>query len=187
MVLAVEDVRPGERDADRPDEVAKTRLAAAFDRHQARLFRLARRLAGSHEAARDLVQEAFLRVAARPGGLPADLDSEEAWLVRVLVNVARNEWRVGRGRRNLEARHLQEAMTRPAASPEAEVVARRTVWQAMEQLPPRRRAVVVLHELEGVPAARIAELLGVSAVTVRWHLAAGRRHLARIIKPGKTS
>jgi RNA polymerase sigma-70 factor (ECF subfamily) len=164
-----------------PRDTSNDWLAALFDRHHERLFRLARRLAGSHDEARDLVQDTFLRIAARDGGFPAGLRSEEAWLVRVLVNVARNEWRKQRGRRVLEAQHLRETLTAAPALPDSAALAKRTIWQAMRQLPPRRRAAIVLYELEGATVARIAELLGVSAITVRWYLAQGRRDLARII------
>ena len=169
---------------ERPDEAAAVRLSDLFDRHQARLFRLARRLASSHDDARDLVQETFLRVAARRNGVPDDVQSEEAWLVRVLINVARNEWRKRRGRLALEAVHLDETTPPSPGSPEAAAMARQAVWRALTQLPPRRRAMIVLYELEGIPVARIAQLLGVSAVTVRWNLAYGRRQLARLIEPG---
>jgi DNA-directed RNA polymerase specialized sigma24 family protein len=62
-------------------------------------------------------------------------------------------------------------------------VARATIWRALDALPPRRRAVVVLHELEELAIPAIASLLGISAITVRWHLSAGRRDLARILRP----
>jgi RNA polymerase sigma-70 factor (ECF subfamily) len=68
------------------------------------------------------------------------------------------------------------------ADHEAALIARTTVWRALEQLPPRRRAVVVLHELEGATVPAIAKLLGVTAVTVRWHLSRGRRELADVIR-----
>jgi RNA polymerase sigma-70 factor (ECF subfamily) len=157
------------------------RLAALFDAHHGRLYRLARRLAGSHDEARDLVQETFLRIASRAGGCPRDLRSEEAWLVSVMVNIARNTWRKQRGRRALDARHLRETTAAAPAPPESAVIAKHTIWQAMRQVPPRRRAALILYELEGVTVPRIAGLLGISAVTVRWHLAQGRRDLARII------
>lgn len=163
------------------------RLAALFDAHHQRLYRLARRLSGSIEEARDLVQETFLRIADRPGGIPAGVRSEEAWLVRVLVNVARNEWRKQQGRRRLEQRHLHEVTVAPPALPEAATVARRTIWDAMRQIPPRRRAALVLYELEGATVPHIAQLLGVSPITVRWYLAQGRRDLARIIDPKSTT
>ncbi len=49
-----------------------------------------------------------------------------------------------------------------------------------------RRAVVVLSELEGLDTHRVAQLLGVAVVTVRWHLAAGRRELGARLLPGNT-
>jgi DNA-directed RNA polymerase specialized sigma24 family protein len=69
---------------------------------------------------------------------------------------------------------------------ESALVARSVVWHALDALAPRRRAVVVLHELEGAPVGRIAALLGVTEVTVRWHLSMGRRQLARVIRGQET-
>ena len=40
---------------------------------------------------------------------------------------------------------------------------------------PGRRAIVVMHELEGLTPRAIASLLGLSALTVRWHLSMARR------------
>jgi len=39
-----------------------------------------------------------------------------------------------------------------------------------------------MRELEGLPIASIASLLGISAITVRWHLSVGRRELARFLE-----
>jgi len=62
------------------------------------------------------------------------------------------------------------------------------VQRALERLAPRRRAVVVLHDLEDASVGEIARLLGVTAVTVRWHLSRGRRELASVIgEQGRTS
>jgi RNA polymerase sigma factor (sigma-70 family) len=80
-----------------------------FDAHQARLYRLARRLAASPDDARDLVQETFLRVARSPRAVPAGERNEEAWLVRVLVNVCRDEWRRGATRRRYARDRAVEA------------------------------------------------------------------------------
>ncbi len=168
-------------------ETAGDRLAALFDLHHERLFRLARRLSGDREEARDLVQEAFLRAARRAGSLPADEAGGEAWLVRTLVNLCRD-----RHRRLLVRRRasLAEPGGEPRHDAEAAAVARATVRRALQLLPPRRRAVVALHELEGVPVAGVARLLGVTQVTVRWHLAAARRQLAALLvgdveRPGR--
>ena len=70
---------------------------------------------------------------------------------------------------------------RETRSPEEAVAARDAVHAALAQLPAKRRAVVVLRELEDRDTADIATLLGMSAVTVRWHLSQGRQQLRRIL------
>ncbi|HET7101845.1 MAG TPA: RNA polymerase sigma factor, partial [Terriglobia bacterium] len=151
--------------------------------HYDRLYRLARRLAPDADDAQDIVQETFLRAARSPRSIPAGARNEEAWLVRVLINIRRDQWR----KDSVRLRHQETAShgARHEASgghPEAGLVARAAVWQALDVLPPRRRAVVVMHELEELPVSNIASLLGISVITVRWHLSMGRRDLARALK-----
>jgi len=155
------------------------RLEELFDRHSQRLYRLARRLSATHDDARDLVQETYLRAAQKPTSVPAGMSSEEAWLVRVLINLCRDRWRQQAVRRRLTPPAFTAPRTTPSA--EAEFIARTTIWRALELLPPRRRAVLVMCELEGLPIPSVADTLGVNAVTVRWHLSRGRRELARVI------
>jgi RNA polymerase sigma-70 factor, ECF subfamily len=170
---------PAREALEPPVELGLERLASLFDAHQARLFRLARRLAADSEAARDLVQETFLRAARRPAAVPAGEPAGEAWLVRVLVNLARDRHR-RLAVRSRAARDLgREAGVSP--HPEPAVLARAAVQAALAHLSPRRRAVVVLVELEELPVAEVAKLLGIARVTVRWHLAGGRRELAAVL------
>lgn len=126
------------------------------------------------EEARDLVQEAFLRAARHPGSVPEEESRAEAWLVRVLVNLCRDRFR----RRKVRNRTAAAAPPpEPEANPEAAYVAGAEVRSALARLPPRRRAVIVLHELEDRPVREIARLLHIREVTVRWHLARARREL----------
>src|SRR5262245_40111800 len=125
------------------------RLASLFDEHYDRLYRLARRLVSNADDALDLVQETFLRAARSPRSVPVGKRNEEAWLVRVLVNIRRDQWR----RAAIRERY-RGAVPRVAqvSDPESALIARSIVWQALELLPPRRRAIVVMHELEAMPA-----------------------------------
>jgi RNA polymerase sigma-70 factor (ECF subfamily) len=164
-----------------PTMARRDRLTALFDAHYDRLYRLGRRLSANRDEALDLVQETFLRAARASGTIPAESPDEEAWLVRILVNIRRDQWRKA-GRRTRHAAEILEA--RPYdRGPEAGVIAKATVWRALERLTPRRRAVLIMHELEELDVRAIAATLGVSAVTVRWHLAVGRRELARLLDP----
>jgi RNA polymerase sigma-70 factor, ECF subfamily len=164
----------------RPDNAA-CRVGQLFDAHQQRLYGLARRLSRNAEDARDLVQETFLRAAQSARSIPAGAPHEEAWLVRVLINVCRDGWRRAAVRKRLEPLRAADARTQ-TPNHEDTFVAQTTIWRALERLPPRRRAAIVMYELEGATIPAIAKLLGVSPVTVRWHLSRGRRDLARVIQ-----
>ena len=164
--------------ADTPREAAGERLGRLFDQHQGRLYSLARRMSGSPDAACDLVQETFLRAARSAASIPDGVSHEEAWLVRVLVNICRDDWRKQAVRRRAVAEQIP--MIDPRAS-ESALIAKSTIWRALQALPARRRAILVLYEIEGEPIPGIARLLGVRPVTVRWHLSVGRRELAKAI------
>lgn len=166
--------------AERPRDDVTGRLGALFDTHHQRLYRLARRLSRSADDARDVVQETFLRAAQSPGSIPDGSSHEEAWLVRVLINICRDRWRRAAVRTRAHACEVTADVS--GDNPESAVLARTAVWRALDLLPPRRRAAIVMYELEGATIPAIAKLLGVSPVTVRWHLSRGRRELAKVLK-----
>jgi RNA polymerase sigma-70 factor (ECF subfamily) len=163
---------------------AAERLGALFDAHQARLYGLAMRMSRDPEEARDLLQETFLRAARRAGSIPAHDKAAQAWLVQVLVNLCRDRWRRLKVRReagpaprwNVDAPHDPEAMER----------ARQSVRDALATLKPRTRAIVVMHEIEGLSRQEIAVQLSMTEVTVRWHLSTGRRRLRSQLVPQGT-
>jgi RNA polymerase sigma-70 factor (ECF subfamily) len=157
------------------------RLASLFDTHEDRLYRLARRLAASADDARDLVQETFLRAAKSVRSVPEGLAKEEAWLVRVLVNIRRDQWRKTAVRKRSAATLRADSPTHPS-NPESAAIAKQAVWAALDLLHPRRRPIVILHELEGMSPAAIAALLSVRTITVQWHLSMGRRDLKRVLE-----
>jgi RNA polymerase sigma-70 factor (ECF subfamily) len=168
-------LRSSAAETPRPDTAE--RLGRLFDAHHIRLYGLARRMTRSAEEARDAVQDTFLRAARSPQSVPEGMPHEEAWLVRVLVNVCRDGWRKQAVRKRNDLR--PEPIDR--ASTESAFVAKALVEQALQALAPRRRAILVMYELEGATIPTIAKLLGIRAVTVRWHLSVGRSEMARLI------
>ncbi len=158
-----------------PETAANDRLAVLYDLHHARLFRFALRLSRDDEEAKDLVQDAFIRAAS--ASVPRDDAAAGAWLVRIVANLARDRWRRRRVREAV--RHL---LGRESHDPQPALDAAATVRAALASLPPRQRAVIVLHHLEGEPVAAIAAILGVAKVTVRWHLSAARKRLQEILR-----
>lgn len=161
------------------EEDPRKRLERLFDRQHLRLYRFALRMTRGAEEALDVVQEAFVRAASDAARLPADDELAGAWLVRVVVNL-------------LHDAHRREAVRRafrespPARAPQRDfaeaIVARDAVRSAIALLPPRQRAIIVLHELEERSVAEIAADLRITRVTVRWHLAAARKRMAAFLE-----
>jgi RNA polymerase sigma-70 factor (ECF subfamily) len=130
-----------------------------------------------------LVQETFLKAARYPRSIPVGFALEEAWLVRVLINIRRDQWRKNLTRSRVEATASGNSfLASTNGNLEAAVIARASVWRALDVLSPRRRTIVVMHELEGMAIPAIASLLGVSQITVRWHLSMGKRDLTTALK-----
>src|SRR5690606_18585598 len=62
-----------------------------------------------------------------------------------------------------------------------EVERARRLYAALDQLPPSKRAVLILHDLDGLPANEVAAVLGASEGTVRSRLRDGRAKLAELL------
>jgi len=167
--------------AQRGEEQA---FEALVRRHQQRAFRIARNLLPSDEDARDLVQEAFLRVFRHLGRFDFRYPFT-TWLHRIVTNLAIDQLR----RRRLplvsaagspdddDAGMLeQEDLDAPAPSRrlEADETAQR-VRDCISALAPHFQTVLVLRELEGMSCAAISEIVGATQVTVRWRLHRGRK------------
>src|SRR3984893_2658021 len=102
----------------------------------------------------DLVHETFLKAPRLPKSVPVGTANEEAWLVRVLINIRRDQWR----KTSVRNQHDKAALGHLAIvgrDLETAFIAKTSVWQALNVLPPRRRAIVVMHELEGLASPAI--------------------------------
>ena len=93
--------------------------------------------------------------------------------------------RRARARRpRLVAEELAQPAIDAAPSAFAALESRRRVaafYALLEQLSEKKRTVFVLHELEGLPPARIAELVRAPVLTVRTRLFYARRELSQLI------
>lgn len=162
------------------DEAAFERL---FLRHRGSVLALVHRLMGPGPELEDLVQDVFVQVLRTLGTF-----REEArfstWLYRVALNVVLMHRRA-RGRRpRLVAEELAQPPIETGPSAHATLESRRRVaafYALLERLSEKKRTVFVLHELEGLPPARIAELVQAPVLTVRTRLFYARKELAQLV------
>ncbi len=129
--------------------------------------------AGSRGLGEDLAQEAFAQAAQRWPEI-SQLDRPGAWVRRVAINMA-----ISRRRRfSAEARALLR-LDRPQQHDLSEHrFGRSTLWEAVDRLSPRQRAVIALKYLEERTVAEIADILEISVSATTSHLHAARRSLA---------
>ncbi|MCA1223519.1 SigE family RNA polymerase sigma factor [Streptomyces sp. 8L] len=132
------------------------------------LFRGALVLTGNREAAKDLVQETLER-ACRKWRIIAAKDSPEAYVRRIMVNLANDRWR--RFRRTVPQ---EDGGERAAPGDQyGQVDTRDQLVRALQALPIRMRTVVVLRYFHDLSDDEIAADLRISPSTVRSQLARG--------------
>lgn len=155
------------------DDVAFELLVS---RYQQRAWRLAWSILREAEEARDVTQEAFVRLyqrAATFGGRARF----STWFYRLVVNLSldhqrrRHWWRrlLQDGGRPDPLDGLPAAVADPVEAVEQERQVKQ-LWAAVNRLAPRQRAAVLLHVQEGLPTSEVAAVLECSEATVRVHL-----------------
>ncbi len=144
-----------------------------YAREYGRIVALAYALTGDRGTAEDASQDAFL-AAHREWERIRDYDAPGAWVRRVVVNRSRTRFR----RRGREAAALARVAAMRPTGPDPDDDGSEVFWRAVRTLPPKVARCIVLHYVEDLDAGQIAELLGISASTVRVHLHRGRQRLA---------
>jgi len=150
-------------------------LGQLFEVCFGRVYSLAQRLTGSREQAEDVTQEVFLKVYNAAEQLDPARDPAP-WLATITYNACREHWR-SRGHRQERQTAtingddgMREKLVNGKRSPERRVMngeRKALVEKALQGLPEEMRAVVLLHDFEGLSHAEIAETTGESHAAVR--------------------
>jgi RNA polymerase sigma-70 factor (ECF subfamily) len=165
------------------------------ERYQGRAFRQAIRILRNEEAARDAVQEAFVKAY-----ISLDRFEERAsfftWLYRLVTNQCidmkrrehgdrRVDWREGDALEEGALPLAPEALDAAPASPIDEVARkeiRERMATAIEQLPETTRETLLLREVDGLAYAEIAAVQGIPRGTVMSRLHYARRKLSELLR-----
>ncbi|WBB66670.1 SigE family RNA polymerase sigma factor [Micromonospora sp. WMMD812] len=139
------------------------------------LHRLAYSLCGDGDEADDLVQEAATRIFQRWSRV-AGADQIDAYVRSVVVRLFLDGRRKGWWRIRLFAAPPDIRQTEDRG-----VEDRTVLWQALAQVPPRQRAVLVLRFLHDLPVDEVARAMGCSAGTVKSQTAHGLAAMRRLL------
>lgn len=153
---------------------APTAFEEFFHHSWRRLFPTAMAIAGDRASAEDALQSAFAKAYASWGRVSA-ADHPEAYVRRMVVNEIISSRRSAWFRR--ERPTGEHDSTVSTASEEAAVVDRDALWSAVQGLPVRQRAVIVLRYYEDLSEAQIADVLGCSRGTVKSQASSALKNL----------
>jgi RNA polymerase sigma-70 factor (ECF subfamily) len=159
------------------DAVALKRL---HDQHAAALWRYAWRLTGDHAHAEDVVQETLLRAWQHPHVLENG-QSPRAWLFTVARNMVIDDRRSARFRHEVIPTDGSGPPEPAGVDESTGVLNRALVGDAMAQLSPDHRAVVVRSYYKGWTTAQIAADLGLAEGTVKSRMHYALRGLRRAL------
>jgi RNA polymerase sigma-70 factor, ECF subfamily len=186
----------------------KGAFSDSFERHRRELQLHCYRMLGSYEESEDMVQETFLRAWRKRDDFSGeDAASFRAWLYRIATNACLDALRT-RKRRVLPSHlgpgedpplpvkpaadlpwlqpypdHLLEGIAPSEDQPEEAIVTRETIeiafLAAIQLLPPKQRAVLILRDVLGWSAKETADLLEASVPSVNSALQRARGSMER--------
>ena len=146
-----------------------------YRRHAKRVHGVIWRLVGGVDArAEELTQDAFVKAWQALGGFRQD-SAFTTWMHRLAVNTALMDLR---GRAGAEALETDDAVLEFHAAPSARRDLGMDLERLVAKLPPRARAVLVLHDVEGWKHEEIAQELGMAVGSSKAQLHRAR-HLLR--------
>ena len=175
----VERAREGDMDA----------IAELVRLSQAEVYTLALRLTGNEEDARDVVQDTYLRVMKGIRRFRGDA-ALSTWLYRVTANTAFTFLQRNKRHRARPLSEIEDVVPLPESSLERPDEAlltgelRDRLQDAVADLPPAYRVVVVMKDIYGLPHEDIAQSLGISVTACKVRLFRARRRLREVLFEG---
>jgi RNA polymerase sigma-70 factor (ECF subfamily) len=147
-------------------------------RHETRVFNVAYRMLGRREEAADATQDVFVTCLRKLEGFRGG-SAFTTWLHRVTLNTCYDVLR----RRGREQPVDELPQDRPSGFDLAEAAAAAVdVQRALQRVPEDFRAVLILHDVQGVPYEEIAEAVGAPVGTIKSRLHRGRVALALALR-----
>jgi RNA polymerase sigma factor (sigma-70 family) len=166
--ITLERARRGDMDA----------CAAIYRRFGTACFNLALRILGERAAAEDVVQEVFLKMINTLSGFRGDAPFG-VWLKRMTANATIDALRAGQR----FAAEDPDALFASMASREIDADTQVDAWSLLMRVPPRARAILILHELEGYTHKELSQLFGQSESYSKSILARALKKLGDISAP----
>jgi RNA polymerase sigma-70 factor (ECF subfamily) len=201
---------PPSGDADRPagvatgDEIDRQLVVRALDgerdafrslveRHQARVFALAKSLLRNHADAADIAQEAFVRAYGNLRRYRAE-GSFTAWIARITSNLAIDFLRRQKSQASTELSddlgepsegHAGRLASQVPADPQTATLRHELgakLQKALDRLPEKHRSILIMREIDGLSYQELSDALGIPVGTVMSRLFHSRVKMQEMLR-----
>ena len=134
---------------------------------------------GDSSEADDIAQDALVRAYVASGSF-LGLSKFSTWLFRIAYNCYADYHR--RPRLETVPSDTQQALSIPATDETDSGFRHQRLYQALESLPEKEKASIVLHYFEDRSIKEISSILQIPQGTVKYYLSTGRNHLKSILQ-----
>lgn len=167
------------------DLATEAEVRAVYQAHFGRLSGWAAHLLEDRDLGHDVAAEAFVRLWKHWH----QVEDPRPWLYATGANLVRDHWRK-RGRearayQRLRAGVIDPEQPEPTARGPVDLAQRISVREAVESLPERLRAAVLLHYYADISVAEVARQLGKSDGAVKRDLYDARGRLAELLREAR--
>jgi RNA polymerase sigma-70 factor (ECF subfamily) len=155
--------------------------ATLVHQHQKMIRALTFRMTGSLDDAKELAQEAFLHAYQRLGSFGGG-SKFSTWLCKIAINLSL-DWRRRESRRDdIHSKWAADVDSENNPGDGFPDELSRRVQEALNRLPVKERAAIVLTIYEGQSHAEAAKTLGCAEATISWRVFAARQKLKRFLQ-----
>jgi RNA polymerase sigma-70 factor, ECF subfamily len=155
--------------------------AALVNQHQKMIRAVAFRMTGSPDDAEELAQDAFLRAYLRLGSFDGG-SKFSTWLCKIAINLSL-DWRRRESRREkVHSEWAAGAISENSPDNGFPDELSRRVQDALNRLPTKQRAAIVLTVYENQSHAEAAKNLACTEATISWRVFSARQKLKRLLK-----
>jgi len=158
-------------------------VQALYDRYAPRVYAVVRRIAGDDDLAQDYAQEAWIRAIRALPKFRGDARFS-TWIHRIAVNSALQAVRKAKTRTKREA-PLPNVIAVPPK--DGDVLLKRRLQEALDQLPDGMRKVLILHDVEGHTHDEVGAAMGIAAGTSKSQLFKARAKMRVMLRTHETN
>lgn len=146
------------------------------ERYQSKAIWIAYQMVNNYEEARDISQEAFIRVYRSINKFNL-MSNFYTWLYRIVVNLCIDHLRKNKNRtRPISTENIGEICDEKTNEDSLEKMELlQKIYKVLNQIPPKYKAILILRDIESYDCKEVANILNCNHNTIRWRLFRGRQ------------